>query len=126
MRERVIFNPASTHHVISGAHDPQLVASHYGCHGVAAPAEVVIGRVLADIPNGADVGAAMQWQLALGLKGDDEGRALAQLALHADRAAHELYQGLANAQAETCPSMVHLLVLFQSGKVHEELAQVLL
>lgn len=95
---------------------------------MASPAEVVIvRRVLADIANGLiDVGAAMQWELALGLKGDDEGRALAQLALHADRAAHELYQGLANAQPETCPSMVHLLVLFQSGKVHEELSQVLL
>ena len=125
MGERVILSNV-TDHVIGGAHYPELRAAHYGCHRLAPPAQVVIRSELTHIAHGVDVGALLLWQLALGLKGYDECRALAQLTLHAYRAAHELYQGFANAQAETCPPLVHLLVLFQSGKVHEELSQVFL
>lgn len=126
MGERVILSYA-TDHVISGAHYPEFRAAHYRCHRLTPAAHVVIRSELTHVAHGLYVGAALLLrQLALGLKGYDEGRALAQLTLHAYRAAHELYQGFANAQTETCPPLVHLLVLFQSGKVHEELSQVFL
>ena len=127
MGEGVILSNATCDHVIGGAHYPEFRAAHHGCHRLAAPAHVVIRSELAHVAHGLYVGAALLLrELALGLQGDDEGRALGQLALHADRAAHQLYQGFSNAQTETCPALVHLLVLFQSGKVHEELAQVFL
>ena len=106
MSERVILSNV-TDHVIGGAHYPELRAAHYGCHRLAPPAQVVIRSELTHIAHGLYVGASLLLrQLALGLKGDDECRALAQLTLHTYRAAHELYQGLANAQTETCPPSV--------------------
>ena len=62
-----------------------------------------------------------QWLLKLtfGLQRDDEGRAFPELALHAHRPAHQLDQGLAYAQPQTCPSLINFLVLFQARKVHE-------